>query len=82
MTVARRRPEHRSASPWVHRAAQMPAHYNRDAAGKIGNVPFGSRAVVLTEIPTSCPKCWNPCLQDRGLEVACVNCGWEQVVRP
>ncbi len=82
MTVSRYRPEHRSVSFRVHRVVTMPEHYNRDTAGKIGATPFTVRAVVLSSIPTSCPKCWNPCLQDRGLEVACITCGWEQVVRP
>ena len=80
MTLPRQRPDHRSASFRVHRVARMPEHYNREPAGKIGDAPFMARAVVLTAIPTSCPKCWNPCLQDRGLEVACLPCGWEQVV--
>ncbi len=80
MTAPRQRPEHLSASLRVHRVVTMPEHYNRDPAGKLGQSPFGPRAVVLSAIPTSCPKCWNPCLQDRGLEVSCMSCGWEQIV--
>ena len=81
MTVVRPRPENRSASPSVHRVVRMPEHYNREPAGKLGEAPFMARAVVLMAIPTSCPKCWNPCLQDRGMEAVCPNCGWAQLVR-
>ena len=80
-TRRRDRAEHRSASPWVHRALRMPAHYNAEPLGRIGHDPFTGRAVVLAHIPAECPRCWNPCLEDRGLEAGCPLCGWEQVVR-
>ena len=78
----RQRPEHTTASPWVHRVVHMPAHYSRAPADRIGHDPFVAYAVVLSLVPISCPRCHNPCLQDRGLEMSCLPCGWEQIVRP
>jgi len=59
---------------------RMPAHYKREPLGQLGRAPL-AQAMVLLRVPASCPKCGNPCLRDQGLEVGCLSCGWEQVVR-
>lgn len=61
------------------RSPRMPAHYKRDPLGDLGRDPL-AQAVVLSRSPNGCPRCWNPCLRDRGVEMNCPNCGWEQVV--
>ncbi len=64
----------------ARRVPQMPAHYNRDARGELGRNPL-ARAVVVPWLPSACPKCGSACLRDRGLEINCPCCGWEQMVR-
>lgn len=70
----------RSPHPHIHRVPRMPHRYKREPADRIGHDPL-AQAVVLPWVPDLCPKCGSGCLRDRGLEVGCGLCGWEQVVR-
>ena len=61
------------------RQGRMPDRYKRAPADRIGHDALAG-AVILPEPPISCPKCHNRCLEDRGLEMGCLECGWEQIV--